>query len=96
MKRLIVLGLSLSALVSDAAAAAAGRFEGRLHDRRTNETVGEIRQRGERHYDVYDRRGNRKAYGIKRGDVIEFFDARTSRRLPVEIRRDVRDLGESR
>ena len=87
MKILTVLGLSLSALVSDAAAGFAGRLEGRLYDRRTNETVGEIRQRGERHYDVYDRRGNRKAYGIERGDVIEFYDTKTSRRLPTEIRR---------
>jgi hypothetical protein len=89
MKTFIILGLSVSALVtSEATAYAAGKLEGRLHDRRTSETVGEIRQRGERHYDVYDHRGERKAYGIERGKVIEFYDAKTSRRLPIEIRQD--------
>lgn len=85
----IVLGLSMLAFLASGAAVHAGdRMQGRLHDRRTGERVGDIRQRGDRHYDVYDRRGERKAYGVQRGNVIEFYDARTSRRLPIEIRQD--------
>lgn len=83
----MLLGLTVLAFISNVAPSAAESVRGRLYDRRTGETVGEIRQPGERHYDVYDRRGNRKAYHIRRGDVTEFYDARTSRRLPIEIRR---------
>jgi hypothetical protein len=89
MRRLLVPALSVSALLVSSAGVSADRnTPGQLHDRRTGQTVGEIRQHGERYYDVYDRRGGRRAYGVERSGVIEFYDARTSRRLPIEIRKD--------
>ena len=87
MKRFFGLLLLSTLFCAGLAEASDGRRDVRsqLFDRRTGNRIGEVRQQG-RYYDVYDRRGERKAYGVERHGVIEFFDAKSGERLPIETR----------
>lgn len=58
---------------------------GTLYDSKTKERIGEIRKNSDRHFEIFDSKGKRKASGIKQGDTIEFFDTHGNR-LPFEIK----------
>lgn len=58
---------------------------GSVYDSKTKERIGEVRKRSDRHYEIYGLKGDRKATGVQKGDVIEFFNNRGDR-LDFEIR----------